>query len=76
MLWYPLAMLAFESSEVIARRIARIWSGDHAETKLMMTEKISAGFEVGAILARGGTCDQVIEHYRKAVAANALRLKR
>jgi hypothetical protein len=74
MLWYPLAMLAFEAGEVIARRLPVMWI-DQVETRLMLTEKISAGFDVAAILARGGTCDQVIEHYRKAVAANALRLR-
>ena len=51
-----------------------IWI-DQAETRLMVNEKISAGFDAAGILVRGGTYDHVIEHYRKAVAANALRLK-
>lgn len=74
MFWYPLAMLALEAGEVIARRLPKIGI-DQAETRLMMTEKVSVGFDVVAILVRGGTCNQVIEHYRQTVAANALRLK-
>ncbi|WP_068026441.1 hypothetical protein [Rhodoplanes sp. Z2-YC6860] len=74
MFWFPLAMLALEAGEVIARRVPKIGI-DQAETRLMMTEKVSVGFDVFAILARGGTCDQVIEHYRQAIATNALRLK-
>lgn len=73
MLWFPLAMLAFESNQVITRRFSMKF--DQAEAQLMVTEKMSAGFEVAAILLRGGTCYDVIEHYRCAVAANAARLK-
>jgi hypothetical protein len=77
-IWYPAVMLAFEAGAVMNQRLGRIWMGgtDGAfESGLMVTEKIAAGFEVATILARGGNCSHVIDHYRKEVAANALRLK-
>jgi len=42
MFWYPLAMLALEAGEIIACRLSKIGI-DQAETRLMMTEKVSAG---------------------------------
>jgi hypothetical protein len=76
--WYPAVMLAIEATAVINQRLCRICLGgtDGAfESRLMVTEKVAAGFEVVSILARGGTCSHVIEHYRNEVAANALRLR-
>lgn len=78
MFWYPGIMLAFEANAVINQRLWKMCLGgtDGAfESCLMITEKIAAGFEVASILARGGTCSHVIDHYRNEVAANALRLK-
>ena len=76
-IWYPAMMLAIEAGGVFNQRLGRIWMGgtDGAfESRLMVTEKIAAGFEAATILARGGNCSHIIDHYRKEVAANALRL--
>jgi hypothetical protein len=40
----------------------------------MVNEKIDAFEEARAILMRGGNANQIIENYRKIVAANAARL--
>ena len=76
--WYPAMMLAFEAGNVIGARLSRVvlgGSGARSECQLMVTEKIEAAFEAGCILARGGDSSQVIDNYRKHVAANALRLR-
>ena len=76
-IWYPAMMLAIEAGAVMNQRLGRIWMGgtDGAfESGLMVTEKIAAGLEAATILARGGNCSHIIDHYRKEVAANALRL--
>ena len=77
-IWYPAVMLAIEAGAVFNQRLGRIWMGgsDGAfESRLMVTEKIAAGFEAATILARDGNCSQIIDHYRKEVAANSLRLR-
>jgi len=76
--WYSTFSLALEAGEVIATRLSRISLGDSdaaAESRLMVTEKISAALEATAILARGGNASHVVDNYRKHVAANALRLR-
>jgi len=60
---------------VINQRLGKLWLGDQVEGRLMVTEKIATGLGAASLLARGGTFDELIEHYRKAVAANALRLR-
>ena len=40
----------------------------------MVTEKIDAAFEVGSMLLSGRKPAEVIDFYRKHVAANAIRL--
>ena len=67
-------MLAFESSHVIALRLAKLASGEAGEATLMVTEKIDAFFDAGATLSRTGNFAMVIERYRQHVAANAARL--
>lgn len=76
--WRPAMMLALEAGNVIGTRLTRVCfggSGAFSECQLMVTEKIEAAFEAGAILARGGDSSEIIDNYRKLVAANALRLR-
>jgi hypothetical protein len=75
--WYSAVMLAFEAGNVIDKRIWKIARGGTdgvAESCLMVSEKVHALFEAGSVLVRGGNSAQVIDMYRKHVAANALRL--
>ena len=76
--WYPAMMLGLEAGKVIDLRLWKIARGGAqsvAEGRLMVEEKLNALFEAGSVLAGGGGSDQVIDMYRKHVAANALRLK-
>jgi hypothetical protein len=75
--WYPAMMLALEAGSVIDMRLWKIARGGHegaAESHLMVKEKIEALFEAGTVLVGGGNSAQLIEMYRKHVAATALRL--
>jgi hypothetical protein len=73
-----------EAGSVIAMRTARIGQGDAGagdEMLRMVTEKVWAGWELGFALASGqlghdpGTvCSRTLQHYRRAVRANRLRL--
>jgi cytoskeletal protein CcmA (bactofilin family) len=44
------------------------------ETRLMVSEKIDAALEAGSMLVNGRRPAEVIDLYRKHVAANAARL--
>lgn len=75
--WYPAMMLAVEASNVIDMRIWKIARGGEegaTESSLMVDEKMQALFEAGSVLAGGGNPAQIIDMYRKLVAANAVRL--
>lgn len=75
--WYPALMLAVESNNVIDIRLRKIADGGvnaADESLLMVTEKIDAAFEVGSMLLNGRKPAEVIDFYRKHVAANAMRL--
>jgi hypothetical protein len=75
--WYPALMLAVESNNVIDIRLRKIAGGGvnaAEESILMVTEKIDAAFEVGSMLLSGRKPAEVIDFYRKHVAANAIRL--
>jgi hypothetical protein len=75
--WYPAMMLALEAGSVIDMRLWKIARGGHegaAESHLMVKEKIDALFEAGTVLVGGGSSAQIIEMYRRHVAANAARL--
>ena len=74
----PAVMLAFEAGNVIDLRLWKIARGGAegaAESELMIREKIDALFEAGALLTTGGSSAQIVEMYRKHVAANAARLR-
>jgi hypothetical protein len=75
--WYPAMMLAVEANNVIDIRLRRIATGgvDAAtETCLMFSEKVGAAVEAGSMLMRGKSSAEIINFYRKHVAANAHRL--
>ena len=75
--WYPAMMLAVEANNVIDIRLKRIATGgvDAAtEVHLMVSEKIGAALEAGSMLMRGESSSEIINFYRKHVAANAQRL--
>lgn len=77
--WNSALMLAFEAGTVIDQRLWKIAQGGAAgaaESQLMVQEKIDALFEAGSVLCAGGNSAEVIDMYRKHVAANALRLQR
>jgi hypothetical protein len=70
-------MLAVESNNVIDIRLRSIATGKvnaEEETRLMVSEKIDAALEAGSMLAKGRRPVEVIDLYRKHVAANAARL--
>ena len=74
---YSMMMLAFESSSVIALRLAKISLGGEAsrvESRLMIDEKINAGVETLVGMMTGTTALGAISRYRDHVAANQLRL--
>jgi hypothetical protein len=75
--WYPILMLAVESSSVVDMRLRKIASGrvnPADETRLMISEKIDAAIEAGSMLFAGSDARDVIAFYRRQVAANATRL--
>ncbi len=75
--WLSVVRLALESSEVIGLRVAKLAAGDISaqhEARLIVTEKVSAVFEVGTSLLLGVTATNVINQFRDQVAANARRL--
>ena len=76
--WYSIMLLALESGTVIDQRLCKIAKGGAegaAESHLMVQEKIEALFQAGSVLLAGGSSSQIIDMYRKHVAANALRLQ-
>jgi hypothetical protein len=79
-------MLAIESQQVIALRLAKMAAGEadsQREAELMVSEKVQAMVDSGHMMfkaALGGQPDmgagKVIEHYRTTVRANRKRLSR
>ncbi|MBR1068561.1 hypothetical protein ABIF65_011423 [Bradyrhizobium japonicum] len=70
-------LLALESNRVIKLRIAKLMRGGKAaqrETHRMVSEKMLAAAKTGTSLMAGASADQIVEHYRRKVAANVKRL--
>jgi hypothetical protein len=70
-------MLAVESNNVIDIRLRKMATGGvdaMTETRLMVSEKVDAAIEAGTMLMRGEAPTEIINFYRKHVAANAERL--
>lgn len=77
--WYPALMLALEAGNVIEKRLWKIAQGGAdgaAESVLMVKEKVDVLFEAGFVLVGGGSSAEVIDMFRRHVAANAMRLER
>jgi hypothetical protein len=75
--WYPALMLAVESRNVIDVRLWRIATGRvdaTVETRLMISEKIDAAMAATSMMGSGSKMADVIDFYRRQVAANARRL--
>jgi hypothetical protein len=74
--WYPLMALMTDAMQVIEMRLRLIAGGKGTPEGmfLMMNEKIDALAQASTILARGGNSGQIIENYRKIVAAKCGRL--
>jgi hypothetical protein len=74
-----LMMLAVEANGVVALRMMKLMRGGRSarrEAKLMVSEKMDAAFEAAARLMVGASGDEIVQRYRKRVAANAKRLGR
>ena len=72
-----LMLLAVEANQVIALRMMKLMRGGRRarrEAELMVSEKIHAAFEATASLMTGASGDQIVQRYRRHVAANAKRL--
>jgi hypothetical protein len=74
--WSPLMALVIDAMQVIEMRLRLIAGGKGTpeEMFLMVNEKIDALTQASTILARGGNSGQIIDNYRKIVAANVERL--
>jgi hypothetical protein len=75
--WFPVLLLALESTEVVGLRVAKLAGGGadaQDEAHLIVREKVDAVFEVNARLLTGATAFYVINRFREQVAANARRL--
>lgn len=74
--WYPMLTLIIDALQVIDMRLRLIAAGKGTseEMFLMLNEKVDALGEARAILIRGGDATEVLDNYRKIVAANAARL--
>jgi hypothetical protein len=74
-----LMLLAVEANQVIALRMMKLMRGGRRgrrEAELMVSEKIHAAFEATASLMTGASGDEIVQRYRRYVAANAKRLGR
>lgn len=75
--WFAGTMLAIESGEVAAMRLAKFArhdAGAEQEACLMLSEKILAAIEAGASWLAGATPTATINRYREHVADNIKRL--
>jgi hypothetical protein len=75
-LWHPFLTLMADAMQVIEMRLRLIalGKGTSDEMFLIVSEKIEAFDKAQAILIRGGDPAQVLDNYRKMVAANVARL--
>jgi hypothetical protein len=69
-----LMLLAVEANGVIALRMLMRGGGSaRREVELMVSEKIRAAFEATACLMAGASGDEIINRYRRHVAAMRTR---
>jgi hypothetical protein len=72
-------MLAIESQQVLALRVAKLSLGGATASKeasRMVSEKVIAVGQVAAHTANGGSAHSVVKKYRKKVRSNRRRLAR
>jgi uncharacterized Rossmann fold enzyme len=77
--WMNLMLLAAESQQVIALRMAKLAVGGapaHEEAGRMIVEKIAAAQGAALSMMFGATPHSVVSDYRGKVRANAHRLRR
>ena len=70
-------MLGLESNRVIGLRMMKLMRGGKTaqrEARRMVSEKMFAAARAGRSLMAGASGDEIIEQYRRKVAANAKRL--
>jgi hypothetical protein len=72
--WLRMMTLTIEALQVTAARLMSAGQATSDEMFLMVNEKIYALAEARTILIRGGDPAEILDNYRKIVAANALRL--
>jgi hypothetical protein len=69
-----LMLLAVEANQVIALRMMKLMGGGRRARREAVSEKIHAAFEATASLMTGASGDEIVQRYRRHVAANAKRL--
>ena len=75
--WYAILMLGLESNQVIGLRLMKLAGGGRPardEARLMVSEKVTASLEAGAVLMQGGAVLSVVDRFRQHVAENNDRL--
>jgi hypothetical protein len=78
-MFHPWMMLGIEANRVIGLRLMKLMLGGRSarrEARLMVTEKVDAGFKAGARMVAGASSDEIIRMYRRRVATNAKRLSK
>jgi hypothetical protein len=75
-IWFSFMTLMLEASRVIEMRLRLISLGKSTSDDMFLTatEKLNALDEAKMIIVRGGDPSQVIDHCRKIVSANVVRL--
>ena len=75
MLWFAVAELVIEANSVIASRLSLMATGaiSFSEAQLMVSEKMSAAAEAGAIIATGGSLTKILDCYQRRVKENVRR---
>ena len=76
---YSWMMLGVEANRVIGLRLTKLMRGGRAarrEAKLMVTEKIDAALKTHGRILAGASSDDIVQAYRRRVAANAKRLSK
>jgi putative ABC transport system substrate-binding protein len=74
---YVLPLIASAKAAAGSLAVAKLAAGDldaQHESRLIVSEKVDAVFEVGISLLSGATATNVVNRFRKQVAANAMRL--
>jgi hypothetical protein len=74
---HSLMMLGLEANRVVGLRLTKLMLGGRKarrEAELMVGEKFDAAFTASASLMTGASAGEIVDQYRRRVAANAKRL--